>query len=288
MLATVFSAQSLGQPFAALVAYLALDSHLPLDSAWRWIYGVATIPAAIALLFRFTIPESPRYTWDVARNPNKADQDLDYVTHRHTEPTGEARFLPEASLSDFRNYLFGQGNWLRLLVTAGTWFLLDLSFFGLGLNSPQIVTGIFHGCLNNSTSQTGKTTTSYTWNSEPGNALYLTHPKPMLKNNETDFMLIISICAISGSGLLILLVKRASRKRLQILGFALLAAFFFVIGAILKTIHDSRGSSAQTVVIIFYALAQFLFNAGILYSRSHSCNMLLTDPVGPNALTFMV
>ena len=287
MLATVFSAQSLGQFFAALVAYLALDSRLPLDSAWRWVYGVAAIPAAIALLFRFTIPESPRYTWDVARNPNKADQDLDYVTHRHTEPTGEAIFLPEGSLSDFRNYLFGQGNWVRLLVTAGTWFLLDLSFFGLGLNSPQIVTGIFHGCLNNKTGPHGNET-SFTWNSEPGNATYLTYPKPMLEKNVTDFMLIISICAISGSGLLILLVKRASRKRLQILGFALLAAFFFVIGAILKTVQDSRGSSAQIVVIIFYALAQFLFNAGIFSSRSHSCNMLLTDPVGPNALTFMV
>ena len=79
-------------------------------------------------------------------------------------------------------------------------------------------------------------------------------------------MLIISICTISGSSLLILLVKRASRKKLQILGFALLTAFFFIIGAILKTVQDFRGSSAQLVVIIFYTLAQFLFNAGIFSS----------------------
>ena len=163
MLATVFSMQSFGQLLSAIVACKAVGS------IWRWIYGAGAIPAAIAQYLRLTIPESPRYTFDVAQNPAKLDHDLDFLTRWHNRKQGssesihdltasaenqatsyplqpeipvprctEPEFPPMASLEDIKNYFIVKGNWLSLLGTAGAWMLLDLSFFGLGLNSLQI------------------------------------------------------------------------------------------------------------------------------------------------------
>ena len=44
------------------------------DQIWRWVLGLALIPA---LFMRFTIPESPRYTLDVLNDPFKASEETD-------------------------------------------------------------------------------------------------------------------------------------------------------------------------------------------------------------------
>jgi len=90
----VFMCQPLGQLAATLVALIAVvrqRSGLPLDatlttctgeclktldSIWRWIIGVGVIPAVIALWFRLTIIESPRYTADVGGDSGKALSEL--------------------------------------------------------------------------------------------------------------------------------------------------------------------------------------------------------------------
>jgi MFS transporter, PHS family, inorganic phosphate transporter len=95
MLTIVFLCQPLGQLGATLVTLIAAvnqrggipsDSTLTncnsqckqtLDSVWRWIIGVGVIPAVIALWFRLTIIESPRYTADVGRDSRKAASELD-------------------------------------------------------------------------------------------------------------------------------------------------------------------------------------------------------------------
>lgn len=90
MLTLVFMCQPLGQLAATLVALIATARQrggIPadatpghctgeclrtLDSIWRWIIGVGIIPAVIAIWFRLTIIESPRYTADVGRDSRKA------------------------------------------------------------------------------------------------------------------------------------------------------------------------------------------------------------------------
>ncbi|KAF4624945.1 hypothetical protein G7Y89_g13223 [Cudoniella acicularis] len=94
MLTLVFMCQPLGQLAATLVALIATarqrngipaDASVTncnyqciqtLDSIWRWIIGVGVIPAVIALWFRLTIVESPRYTADVGRDSRKAASEL--------------------------------------------------------------------------------------------------------------------------------------------------------------------------------------------------------------------
>ena len=94
IMTAVFMCQPLGQLAATLVALIATarqrhripsdatittctgDCLRTLDSIWRWIIGAGVIPAVVALWFRLTIIESPRYTADVGGDSGKALSEL--------------------------------------------------------------------------------------------------------------------------------------------------------------------------------------------------------------------
>lgn len=292
MLACVFCAQSLGQCVAAIVAYGALaGGHMQLDAVWRLIYGLAAIPAFFVFFLRRTIPETPRYVYDVQRDIAKASHGIGYMTdwkqivgavgpvQVNTEDPLDV-MPPKPSYRDFIDYFFTPGGrwyshegneiwslgnwttfrfagkWPRLLGTAGTWFLLDLSFFGLGLNSPQIVTGLWKGCRSDSVSNP---LPMFTWNSEPNIA---TSTVPLFEDNEYAFWLLVSIGAITGSGVLILVARCADRKMLLWTTFLALGMLFFVIGGVLWHEVMNHYSPPYFAVIVFYAICQFLFNLG--------------------------
>ncbi|KAK4208509.1 major facilitator superfamily domain-containing protein [Rhypophila decipiens] len=48
-----------------------LTKHVA-DQVWRWAIGVAVIPAALAVAFRFAIPETPRFYAHIRKNLTKA------------------------------------------------------------------------------------------------------------------------------------------------------------------------------------------------------------------------
>jgi PHS family inorganic phosphate transporter-like MFS transporter len=101
MMAAVFLMQPFGQILAAGVGWGVLENivkkrhldNLPahgadlrddqkkailsaIDSIWRWVIGAGCIPAALAIFWRFAIPESPRYTMDVDDNATQAYYDV--------------------------------------------------------------------------------------------------------------------------------------------------------------------------------------------------------------------
>ena len=166
MMAAVFSAQGWGncehnrsvQSFSSLITFLVtcaivavivvaaykdsihsqpLDDLKSVDQAWRLIIGIGCVPAVIALYFRLTIPETPRYTMDVERNIKQASQDVDaYITTGQyiADPVqiNDRAEVPKASWSDFIRH-FGQWqNGKVLLGTSWSWFALDIAFYGLG------------------------------------------------------------------------------------------------------------------------------------------------------------
>ena len=49
---------------------------LAVDKMWRTLIGFGAVPACIALYYRLTIPETPRYTFDIARDVEKAGLDV--------------------------------------------------------------------------------------------------------------------------------------------------------------------------------------------------------------------
>ncbi|MCJ1244639.1 hypothetical protein MMC30_001838 [Trapelia coarctata] len=95
MLAWVFFMQPIGQFLATVLATVIIyasrdrihnnqtclgedeECFRAIDSAWRWIIGIGGVPALIALLIRLTIPESPRYTMAVLKDPGTAIEDAE-------------------------------------------------------------------------------------------------------------------------------------------------------------------------------------------------------------------
>jgi len=93
MMAAVFLMQPLGQLLASVVGLAVLltvgrndgldtsqdpvSQALTVDRIWRYVIGVGAIPALVAILFRLTIPESPRYTLDVDQDGARALRDTE-------------------------------------------------------------------------------------------------------------------------------------------------------------------------------------------------------------------
>jgi MFS family permease len=120
MLSWVFFAQPVGQLLANVLSLAAVEAYRPwitekvhycepqddecfraIDRLWRLVVGIGIIPAVIALAFRFTIPESPRYTLDILQHPQKTLQDtVDFypVAEGHPEQ-GSAQRLAQTRLS---------------------------------------------------------------------------------------------------------------------------------------------------------------------------------------------
>ncbi|KAJ6444906.1 inorganic phosphate transporter PHO84 [Purpureocillium lavendulum] len=259
MIAAVFSMQGFGLLMSSVVAlittvafkdaYIHIQDETQCDAAcriaadrsWRIIVGVGAIPACLALYYRITIPETPRYTFDVQHDVEKADADIrayvqskasgDYEANRNSGArVAETNLnVPRASWADVFAYF---GEWKNLKVLIGTtmsWFFLDLAFYGLGLNSSIVLHAI-----------------GYATGSNMYDKLY----------NQAVGMIILS-CAgsIPGYWTAVFTIDTVGRKPLQIFGFLFLTIIFCILGFRLK--HLSEGA-----MLALYIIGQFLFNAG--------------------------
>jgi PHS family inorganic phosphate transporter-like MFS transporter len=122
MLSWVFFAQPMGQLLANVLSLAAVEAYKPwieknapscasddlecfraIDRLWRLCIGIGIIPALIALAFRFTIPESPRYTLDILQNTKSTLEDTaNYFGAPELNPEhGEVELLhvPEAPVN---------------------------------------------------------------------------------------------------------------------------------------------------------------------------------------------
>jgi len=73
-----------------LLAYLSnfiIGSLLPAEVAWRWMFAVMAVPAAIFFLLLFTVPETPRWLFQVGRRDEAIE-----VVNRTTSSREEAEF----------------------------------------------------------------------------------------------------------------------------------------------------------------------------------------------------
>ncbi|KAJ5064445.1 major facilitator superfamily domain-containing protein, partial [Bipolaris maydis] len=115
MLSWVFFAQPVGQLLANVLSLAAVEAYKPwiekelpacrdddlecfraVDRLWRLVIGIGVVPATIALAFRFTIPESPRYTLDILQNTKETLEDT-------ANYFGAPEFNPENGEAEMRN-----------------------------------------------------------------------------------------------------------------------------------------------------------------------------------------
>ncbi|ORY13164.1 major facilitator superfamily domain-containing protein [Clohesyomyces aquaticus] len=242
MMGAVFAMQGFGQLSGAVVMVcLALgfkaklnktkghdsctsDCQIAVDKMWRALVGIGIVPGAIALYSRLTIPETPRYTFDVARDVEKANADTKHFTsgQRVKEVlTSLLQQLFAVNLLSFRYpILFG---------TAMSWLLLDIAFYGLGLNATTILQAIRYGG--------GATVYHKLYNLAAGNCI------------------LVCAGAIPGYWLAVATIDTIGRKPLQLIGFTLLAILFLIWGV---SYHLLSGHG----MLAIYVLIQLFFNWG--------------------------
>lgn len=222
---------------------LFLPSSLPL---------ITRPPCLLCLLLTFfsfptvrlTIPETPRYTFDVARDVEKAQDDVKaYMVGKHEgEPDEVARAtinqaakeqleVPKASWSDFGRHYAKRKNWMLLLGTAGSWFCLDVAFYGLSLNNAQILDTIGFSSKN-------------------------THNVyEILYNTAIGNMIIVLAGAVPGYWVAVATIDTIGRKTIQLGGFIILTILFIAMGF-------SYHHLSSNALLAIYVLAQFFFNFG--------------------------
>lgn len=244
IMAAVFSNQGLGQLFAGLVALIvtsAYKSDLEFantskecvgrclkanDQMWRILVGFGCVPGCIALYYRLTIAESPRYALDVNEHDTlekvaDAEAALDATAHDIAPP--------KASFKDFWSH-FGQWRYGKILIgTAGSWFFLDVAFYGLGLNTAVILKTIGYASSKN---------------------VY-----KGLRNTAIGNLILICAGSLPGYWVTAATVDTIGRKPIQIGGFVILTILFCILGFAYNKISDHAK-------LALYVLCQFFQNFG--------------------------
>ena len=286
MMGSVFAMQGIGQ-FAAGIMSLIVTSGfkeslltadavnecsgvcgIAVDKMWRVIIGFGAVPGCIALYYRLTIPETPRYTFDVSRDVVKAGSDV--KAYLSSEPEGHPdeitrvaamqdaaprMEIPKASWSDFCSH-YGQWKYGKVLLgTAGSWFFLDVAFYGVGLNNATILTAIGYA---------------------KGNSVY-----EIFYNISVGNLILVCAGAIPGYWVTVATVDTLGRKPIQLMGFVILTIMFCIMGFgksrqwSIITPHNANNSTGYHQIghnglLACYVIAQFFFN------------------FGPNSTTFIV
>ncbi len=122
-----------------------------LNKIRRLCIGFGCIPAACALYFRLTIPESPRYTIEINNDIETLVKDVDIVVQNKTKEVKDSGKETNENKATFREFLQHFRQWKNLKVLIGcsvSWFALDVAFYGINLNTSIIISSIgFSGNL---------------------------------------------------------------------------------------------------------------------------------------------
>jgi putative MFS transporter len=137
----------------ALTAYLVGVAFLPIGaSAWRWMLLVGAALALVTLVFRTSIPESPRWLMAHGRTDEARRVVADLVNRESRTPTLEPSQVVLPTLSDAPAGAPARatgGQWRRLfsrgLIGATFfvcifWFAHDVAYYGIQMYSPTILT----------------------------------------------------------------------------------------------------------------------------------------------------
>ena len=136
-MAAVFLMQPLGQLCAYCAGITALhtfgSSKAEVDKLWRYVVGVGAIPTLLALLFRLSMPESGRYTYEVRRNSptggSMTQIDDSGVSINSTPSQSEnAPSMNHLRFGEIWAFLRRDGHGVALFGTSICWLLLDFAF----------------------------------------------------------------------------------------------------------------------------------------------------------------
>lgn len=199
----VFSTQALGLIIGPLLTYILLVSNVPKDLVWRIILGAGAIPALATFWLRRQIAETPRFalakgdTEGVSQAVNMAQGKQNGATQsdeKNDKPAPQQTASKEEGKKQNTRWqeLFTTRHWLIwLLGAAGTWFLLDIAYYGTTVSTPIVIK--------------------------------LFSPKATLPTTMLYTLLIFVVAALPGYILAAFTIDRLGRKPIQLLGFGMMA-----------------------------------------------------------------
>ncbi|KAI9369644.1 major facilitator superfamily domain-containing protein [Aspergillus egyptiacus] len=110
MVASVFFMQPLGQIAGNLVSLIVVvvsrkqgydDITRTVDIMWRWVVGIGVVPGVIATVFRFAIPETPRFLLEIEDDSVQAEFD---ATDLFAGPSSSSPGTPDDPFCNYSNY----------------------------------------------------------------------------------------------------------------------------------------------------------------------------------------
>ncbi|HUL26137.1 MAG TPA: MFS transporter [Streptosporangiaceae bacterium] len=233
MVGLVFAMQGAGLVVGPLVASILLASGVSENLTWRLLLGLGAIPGLAVYYLRRQIHETPRFAMAGGAHEEAQAAIADATgTGAGAKPTGESTAKhPQSVAEGFLTLIQNRRMLIWLIGTAFGWMLLDFCYYGNSISQPEI--------------------------------LALANPNASELRTILTQLAIVLVFAVPGYIVAILLIDRVGRRTIQILGFAMMALMFLLIGLI---------PSVTTT------LAPFLLLYGISY--------FFTE-FGPNMTTFI-
>jgi MFS transporter, PHS family, inorganic phosphate transporter len=233
MVGLVFAMQGAGLVVGPLVASILLASGISENLTWRILLGLGAIPGLAVYYLRRQIHETPRFAMAGGAHEEAAAAIADATgTGAGSVAKGESTArTPHGVAEGFNELIRNRRLLIWLIGTAGAWALLDFCYYGNTISQPEIIK--------------------------------LADPTASELRTILLQLAIVAVFAVPGYIVAILLLDRVGRRTIQILGFAMMAIMFLLIGLI----------PAVTTT-----LAPFLVLYGISY--------FFTE-FGPNMTTFI-
>jgi MFS family permease len=196
----VFSMQALGLIVGPLVGLVLLSSGLGNDLSWRLLLGFGAIPAAAVIYLRAKMPESPRFQAYIKGQADRAAAEVAAFAAGRLQTAG---VMSEATRRlRFIDFVRDAKMWRLMLGTAGAWFLFDYAYYGNTLSLPAILKGVDSGAS--------------------------------IEMKLAWTLGIFVVFALPGYVLAVLKMDRIGHRRLQLIGFAVMAVTFVVLAAVPK------------------------------------------------------
>jgi MFS transporter, PHS family, inorganic phosphate transporter len=227
MVGLVFAMQGAGLIVGPLVASILLASGLSNDFTWRILLALGAIPGLAVFYLRRQIHETPRFAM-AGGAADEAKAAIGAATGAAPAPRSaaesKARQSQQTALSGFLILARSRRMLVWLAGTAGCWALLDFCYYGNTISTPEI--------------------------------LKLLNPHASLLHNTLIQLGIFAVFAVPGYIVAILLLDKTGRRSIQVLGFAMMALMFLLIGII---------PTATTVAwqfVLLYGISYFFTEFG--------------------------
>ncbi|HEU5227746.1 MAG TPA: MFS transporter [Ktedonobacteraceae bacterium] len=141
LITMVFSMQGLGLILGPVIAIVLLLSGLDHQIIWRLMLALGAVPALATFYLRRQIAETPRFALFMQGNTELATQTIKRVSSSARQQQRERGHTRVAHMprKSWLYLLLTPRYLLWLIGTAGTWFLLDIAYYGTTISSPLVL-----------------------------------------------------------------------------------------------------------------------------------------------------